>query len=223
MRRRQRACHQPHGTNARYVAGCSCIECCDAHREYIAEYKRGANRTVDAAPVRAHLAKLYAQGYSRRSIASSAQVSYGALRLIDGSTPMRNGKYTQRVRIENAEAILALDKALPADHGGWLPVEETRALVARMRERGFTRQRIADAAGVSDTAVYDVLNRTERISARIALGFQDAAQKLGVTRPRIDFERYDQYRAEGMCVEDAAECAGINDRAAWRHENQEAS
>ena len=39
--RPQKPSHEPHGTNGRYIAGCSCIPCCDAHAAYMREARDG--------------------------------------------------------------------------------------------------------------------------------------------------------------------------------------
>lgn len=56
--RPQKATSDPHGTNNRYAAGCSCIECCDAHAEYMRSSRVGrqyVNRRVAAEPTRNRL------------------------------------------------------------------------------------------------------------------------------------------------------------------------
>lgn len=39
--RPQKQSNEPHGTNGRYIAGCSCLPCCDAHAAYMRESRNG--------------------------------------------------------------------------------------------------------------------------------------------------------------------------------------
>lgn len=59
--RSQKSCHDPHGTNNRYVAGCSCIDCCDAHAEYMKRARNGrvyVGISVDPKRARRHVMRL---------------------------------------------------------------------------------------------------------------------------------------------------------------------
>lgn len=54
-------CNDLHGTNNRYVAGCSCIECCDAHAEYMKRAREGRTYvgvSVDPKRVQRHVMRL---------------------------------------------------------------------------------------------------------------------------------------------------------------------
>ena len=101
--RPQRTCHQPHGTVTRYVAGCSCIECCDAHRLYQAEHRVGRRYVasmVDPRPTRRRiLALLTSMGVCE--IAKRAGVRRETVRAI------RDGKF-RSVKRATADAILGV-------------------------------------------------------------------------------------------------------------------
>lgn len=61
MSRPQKSTRDLHGTNNRYVAGCSCLACCDAHAEYMRENREGRRyvpRMTDASAARRHIRRL---------------------------------------------------------------------------------------------------------------------------------------------------------------------
>lgn len=96
----------PHGTRARYVAGCRCLICKAAASRYAtkrqAARKEGDTRElVDAGQLRDHLSRLHESGMSHRAIAAAAGVSQP---IISG---IRSGAKL-RVRRHIAKRLLAL-------------------------------------------------------------------------------------------------------------------
>jgi hypothetical protein len=171
--RPQRPCHQPHGTVSRYVAGCSCFECCEAwgayQRDRKAERRAGIERTVDAAPVREHIRKLMYSGWRTRAIAEQAALSYNTVRYV------RKGWRT-RITRESAEAILTLTCVpLATTSTALVPARPTLQRIERLRRR-FSLQAIADAAGVTRRALPQPGQRS--VQARTARRIRDAAERL---------------------------------------------
>lgn len=191
--RTQRRTKSPHGTITRYNAGCSCFVCCDARNRYMAEYKADPDpRWVDVTPVREHLHRLYAAGYSRGSVAAASGVPYGTLRIIDGTSKAAQGydrrlAFTTRVRRANAEAILAVDVALPGRYRGLIPAGPTRTLMRRLHKK-MEASAIARGCGLSKTAVLDIMapasspRRVDRVRATTALAVVEFAERSGALR-----------------------------------------
>jgi hypothetical protein len=168
--RAQRGCRQPHGTVARYVAGCSCFECCEAHNDYQREYRSdGGGRLVDAAPVVAQIRKLMASGWGTRAIAEQAAISYNTVRYV------RTGRRTRMTR-ESAEAIMTLTIApLLTQSTALVPARHTLQLIDRLR-RDHTVEAIAVAAGLSRKSLPQKGQRS--VQARTALRIRRAAERL---------------------------------------------
>lgn len=101
--RPQKPSHSPHGTNSRYVAGCSCLECCDAHAEYMRQSRVGrtyVRQSVQTAVVRRHVLRLL-NDITLTEIAARAGVDRHTISRIRDGLP-------RFVRRENAEAILGV-------------------------------------------------------------------------------------------------------------------
>jgi len=101
--RTQKPCHQPHGTPSRYVAGCSCIDCCQAWAEYAHEARDGrryVRRNLDVKVVHRHVCRLLAT-LSLAEIARRADVRRETIRAI------RDGKYGS-VKRATADAIFGV-------------------------------------------------------------------------------------------------------------------
>jgi hypothetical protein len=130
-----------HGTRARYVAGkCRCDECRKANREYArSRLKAPFNGLVDAAPARAHLLKLSAQGVGRRAVAAACDVALSVL------VDVRTGR-KPRIRAETSRRILAVDAGAMADHA-LVPARETRKAITELRRAGLTKREIAERLG----------------------------------------------------------------------------
>lgn len=59
--RPQKPSRSPHGTNSRYIAGCSCLPCCDAHAAYMRDSRVGrtyVSQSVPTAVVQRHIKRL---------------------------------------------------------------------------------------------------------------------------------------------------------------------
>lgn len=155
--RPQRNCRQPHGTIARYAAGCSCFECCEAWREYQAYQKAAGALTTDAEPVRAHLRTLYRKGYSRRAVSEATGVAYRTLRAIDG-------RESSRVRCETHDAIMGFSGP-PAGSTAWVPIREATSIIQRLERAGWTRRAIAEHFGISRSSLPGHNRRQRRVTS----------------------------------------------------------
>lgn len=179
MTRPQRGCRQPHGTIARYVAGCSCFECCEANaayqRRWKADHRAGIERVVAAGPVKEHILKLMRMGWGTRAIAEQAAVSYNTVRYV--RTDRRS-----RISKECADAILTLRGApLCTTSTALVPATPTLRLLERLR-RTFSLEEIAGAAGISRKSLPRHGQRS--VQARTAKRIRDAADRLRATQGR---------------------------------------
>lgn len=88
--RKQKPTSQPHGTPTRYVAGCSCLYCCEAWAEYAKEARVGRKyirRNVPAHTVRQRVLMLL-EHMTLLEVSRRAGVQRQTIRAI------RDGKYT---------------------------------------------------------------------------------------------------------------------------------
>jgi hypothetical protein len=102
------------------------------------------NGLVDASPAREHLAKLSAAGVGYKAVAAACDISATTLcGIISGRTP--------RIRGNTSRRILAVDEGARADHG-LVDGAPTYALLASLKERGFSQTWIATSLGYKDSA-----------------------------------------------------------------------
>ena len=171
MSRPQRPCHQPHGTSARYIAGCSCLACCDANAAYLREWKRDGDRIIDAEPTRRHIAVLIYNGWRTRGIAEQAGVSYNTVRYC------RTQRRT-RIHRDSAAAILSLPIQTPMGTASTalVPARSTLRLIARLHAQGFTMTAIAAECGWTRRSLPKAGQHS--VQARTALNVKSAAETL---------------------------------------------
>jgi hypothetical protein len=173
--RPQRACNQPHGTAARYLAGCSCLACCDAWAEWQREWKADPEpRLVDSAPVRDYIRLLIWNGWRTRGVAEQAGVAYNTVRYC------RTQRRPTMTR-DSAAAILSLplQTPLPSDSTALVPARSTLRLIERLRKH-YTLTAIADACGVSRRSLPQVGQHS--VQARVARRVVEAAKSLRAAR-----------------------------------------
>lgn len=169
MSRPQRSCQQPHGTVARYQAGCSCFECCEANAAYQREWKQDRGRLVDASPVRAHIKTLMHHGWKTRAIAEQAGVSYNTVRYC------RTGR-RPTIHRDSAAAILELTTVpLVTPSSALVPARPTLLLIERLR-KDHSLEAIATACGLSRKSLPQPGQRS--VQARTALRVKEAAARL---------------------------------------------
>lgn len=134
----------PHGTRARYTTGCRCDRCRPANAAYERERLRARRRGewngfVDAAPVRAHLAKLSKAGVGYKSAADAASVARSVVGKI------LSGERTQ-LRAATARRLLEVDEGAAAG-GAVIDGRTTQANIRWLLAQGMTRGEIAQAIG----------------------------------------------------------------------------
>ena len=141
--RASRPCKRSHGTNARYVAGCSCPDCCAAHAAHKKDYRR--RRSEGAAPYRSaseaskHIRMLLDSGMSRADIASASGLSKRTLYMI------MDREQTQ-IQGRTHSAILGVT----VDDGGRITAWRIRAMVGHMQSCGFSIPELADKMKVHE-------------------------------------------------------------------------
>lgn len=108
-----------HGTRARYLRGCRCEPCGDAHRRYTKAYKHRTKAhpltgvpaiptRVDVQPIRAHIDALLASGWTKAQIQREAGLTSSHVSHISlGHYPTTNRRIAAR--------ILALEPLRPVD------------------------------------------------------------------------------------------------------------
>jgi DNA-binding XRE family transcriptional regulator len=139
-----------HGTRSCYVMGCRCDDCRKAQRDYSRTYYREYLRHVDGVPhvdkaaASEHVAKLRAQGMGVREIAAAAGVTRQTVAHIDDRA--------RGIRPDTARRILAVrfDPFRVPATGATRRVQALAAL-------GWTRAQIADAAGLHEHGIGDVM------------------------------------------------------------------
>lgn len=142
MSRPQRPCRQPHGTVARYAAGCSCLKCCEAWNVWNRDHRAGRIKDVPPDAARDHIKYLRARGWSVRAIATQAVVGYTTVWAI-----VRGERQHIRPSISNAICALT-DTAVVGGPNVLIPARPTLKLIQRLR-RQHSRVEIARACGVS--------------------------------------------------------------------------
>ena len=131
----------PHGTRARYVAGCRCEPCTIANREYARmRTKLPPNPLVSAGPARRHLLRLSERGIGKRSVAEVAKVGLTAIQDI------KNGTKT-RIRKETSDKILAAKFDDLVDDNHLVDAAPTHRLIEKLLAQGFTRTELARRLG----------------------------------------------------------------------------
>lgn len=174
MSRPQRGCRQPHGTNARYTAGCSCLDCCEAHAEY--QRQRGPKTTVTNVPVEVlqrHVRVLKQRGMSRRAISDMSGVSYKTLRNIDDAV-------YDHVTADTAAALLELRGPIPSETTALISARGTHQVIEGLQRLGFSLDRIAAECGWRRKSLPP--KSQHRVQARTALRIRQAADRLRAER-----------------------------------------
>lgn len=175
----------PHGTRNKYDYGCRCEPCCEAKRAYSREaYRRwSAARgisNVDTDQVRRHLQRLTDAGLGARAIADAAGVDRRTVQIL------RAGLQTRTTR-RTALRLLRVNPDHAADHA-LVDAAPTWALIAELREEGYTLRRLAKLLGYAGRTVPIGRRRCSvRNAARVrelhAALTSEAARPIPRTRP----------------------------------------
>lgn len=136
-----------HGTRSSYVRGCKCADCRAANTRYakLAKYRsdRGISTLVDAAPVRAHLELLRANGVGKRTIAQRAGVAQTVVNRLIG---IDHSRPAQRVHPNTARKLLAVTLDDLAD-GQTVPGIGTQRRLQALVAIGWTQAALAARIG----------------------------------------------------------------------------
>jgi len=130
----------PHGTHARYVAGCHCMVCRAAHSRYNSGRERAKadgdwDGIVDAEPARVHVTRLGRVGMGYKAVAAAAGVPTSTLWAV------KTGNRT-RIRASALSRILGVDLYGRSD-GQLIDARGTWRLLNRLTDDGYTKAQLA--------------------------------------------------------------------------------
>jgi len=185
----------PHGSRARYVAGCRCDDCRRANREYARERARAGDwrGLVDAAPARAHILALSAQGVGKHSVSAACDVGVTVIEEI------RTGR-KQRARKPTIDRILAVTSEAIADHALVKAGPSWRLLREILSTASLTKRELAQRLGSQAKTPALQLGRRRVL----------AATALRVVRLHAEVAR--ELAAEEAIVEACADCGYPHDK-----------
>lgn len=181
-----KAAEYRHGERRTYLRGCRCEACTTANRVYLKRMllrkAKGDEPVVDAAPVRAHLEQLRAEGFGTRCLAEESGVARSVIvRILRGGGSDRGP--VERVWQSSADRILALDPAkLRRPDGAQVDAGTTWSMIEELTAEGVTRSRIAKALG------YETPNlqiRRERVTAETERRVADLHWKAWLASPAL--------------------------------------
>lgn len=154
-------------SNSNYTRGCRCDACRAAHTRAakVRELRNASGNTyyVDAEPIREHIVKLFALGYTKKELMRMG---------IPGSTIRnlmtrhhRSGKPTTRMRREMAERILAIKGRRLGKHQ-LVDARAARVLLTGWRDAGVSVAEIKRVTGLSRSALDNIIHgRTTEVYA----------------------------------------------------------
>lgn len=165
------AATRPHGTRARYMGGCKCMQCRAAHSRYNSESDARIRAGVRNDLVSTDVAKRHLQALSRMNVgykaaADAASVCRTVVAMI------LNGKRTQ-IRRETEQKILAVDKTAVSD-GALIPAGPTWKIINGLVAEGFTKTQIAKWIGCGRAIQYP----RDWITAKSAARVEKMARRL---------------------------------------------
>lgn len=169
---------QPHGTRARFAAGCACLPCRAAN----ADYNRARIPTAWAHPlmirhVKQHIATLRAAGLGMRQIAARSGIGRTRLNeIVRGIGYNRSRPAKRKLKVETANAILAVTVVGPTPGGSLVDAEPTWRLLDEMLDAGYSKAAIARALGYATPALQF---RRDRITAASARRIAELHARLG--------------------------------------------
>jgi predicted transcriptional regulator len=177
------ACERcPHGTRARYVAGCRCLKC----REANALYQRQRDKAIKEGDKRGlvpvwrairHIQNLSENGIGYKAVADAAGVSRSVVHRI-----LWGGK--KKIRKDTQARILSVDEQAAADHSR-IPAGPTWQLLESLIEEGYTRTQIAKWLG-SNAKTPALQLKKDFITAKKALAVEKLVAKLAAGKLRRD-------------------------------------
>lgn len=177
--------HHEHGTVGAYKQDrCRCTPCTVAstaneRRRRLAEHLGTAQHLLDAAPVRAHVRALQAQGLGYRRVAALAGVSAPTvLRITTRDPSRRDGLPQQRVRPDVAARLLAVRASLElVTDGAVVDATGTRRRLHALHARGWSRRLLAARLGIDHNALTHI-EQVGTASARMARAVRALYEEL---------------------------------------------
>jgi len=177
------ACERcPHGTRARYVAGCRCFQCRSANSLYQRQreqaIKEGDERgLVPVTRSVRHIKALSEKGIGYKVVADAAGVASSIV-----SKMLWGGK--KKIRKDTQAKILSVDEQAAADHSR-IPAGPTWQLLESLIEEGYTKTQIAKWLG-SNAKTPALQIRKDYITAKKALDVERLIAKLAAGKLRRD-------------------------------------
>jgi hypothetical protein len=170
---------KPHGTRARYMGGCKCMQCRAAHSRYNTEsdarVRAGVrNDLVPAGTAKQHIQALSRHNIGYKSVADAASVGRSIVAMI------RNGKRTQ-IRRQTEQKILSVDKTAIAD-SALVSARPTWQILDGLISEGFTKRQLANWIGCGNAIQF----RRDWITAKSAAKVEKMARRLEAGQLRRD-------------------------------------
>lgn len=201
-----------HGTYACYVLDrCRCRPCRDANNAYTAATHRAQNygrwdNLVDAAPARAHIRALMAQGMGLKRIVAVSDISQGMLwKLLYGKRRhgRKNGRRTPSVRITKSAQARILAISLDLAGGAKTPGIGSRRRLQALVANGWSMSKLAGKLGFLPSNFMSVIHdgpgalTVSTVKAVQVLYDQlwDAAPPRDTHRDKIAYSRARRYAA----------------------------
>lgn len=179
-------------SHGRYVSGCRCRACKDANAAY--ERERTMRRVreecgepsmwVDAAPVRAMLLRLYAQGYTAKEIERLCGVGHTQQYQIV-HCHWRTGRPVKRVLRKTKDALASIRGRRRLTAGQKVDASWMAGWLREYREAGMSVAEMSRVSGI-DRQVLDALlhGKRGRVRARTLHAFASAKPELDRRRGR---------------------------------------
>ncbi len=180
---RERCTDKPHGTRARYVAGCKCVPCRAANSRYNTEReaakKAGDYRgIVSADRARRHLLKLSKQGVGYKAVADAC----GSSHTIVGNVAWG---YRKQIRASTERAILSVDAQALAD-GARVPAGPTWRIINTLVAEGYSKAQLARWLGHKvpalqmrrDWVIARTASKVERLARLIEAGKMQRPERV---------------------------------------------
>lgn len=192
---------------------CQCDPCIKARRRYqkelMVDHVRGKKRRVPAEPSRVHVRKLMHCGFTYSQIAQAAGLSHSQIRHLIVGNDNQGGKVVEYLLPTTAEAILKVTWRDCDRYDQFFPKEGISRRVRALQYMGHSMRDIADAAGVTESAVYRWMETT--YCKRSTLEKLDEVYgRLSMVRGTNERTRWQAYR-EGYMPPMAWDDATIDD------------
>lgn len=227
-----------HASNGRYSQGCRCDACKAAHSKAwkMREWRNITGNTyfVDAEPVREHVKRLYALGYTRNELVRVGVPKSTLNALVNGHP--RTGEPTTRIKRETAERIFAI-KGRRLKQCQLVNASAATMMVRGWHDAGVSVAEMVRVTGLSRSTLDNIVHeKVDTVYAGTLICLLDHKQDLDIladdarnpnpTRTRgssimkthSDWEVEEMYheRIGGMTYAEVATRHGTNEKALQR-------